>query len=288
MKQKIFKLQNERRAKPFLLLEIGQQSLRLHKIENSQDPIEIMLLREEELPHGAQSILAEKVSALLEVESDLRDLAIVMNSPAIRQYMIGIPPMGVAEREKVLALEMKRLSDGNDESCAFSSWSAGKIKEQGATKEFFLCADIPQNLVNSLIAVVQEKKLNLIGFTSHSQIVSLLLAQCKLEGIQNTALLEINQHTGSIAIFHANIWNMDRHFLIGNSSVPAETTSFGAPNFEKLKLEVGRALQYFKQQVRNENINQIFLYGNTRHSEEIKKFLESFFRVPVFHILLAE
>ena len=151
-----------------------------------------------------------------------------------------------------------------------------------------LCAEMNRSVADGLIAVVQEKKFNLIGFTSYAQMVSRLLKECRIDGNLNVALLEADDREGSITLFHSNIWNMDRHFLIGGSNVPFDSQEFPALDAEKVKLEVGRALQYFKQQVRNENISQIFLFGATSHALAIQKILESSFRIPVTLLALEE
>jgi hypothetical protein len=115
---------------------------------------------------------------------------------------------------------------------------------------------------------------------------SQLLKECRLEGSQNIALLEASDREGSITLFHSNIWNMDRHFLLGGALLASPEQNLSELDAEKLKLEIGRALQYFKQQVRSENISQIFLFGATRHAASIKRLLEASFRIPVVPIVL--
>jgi hypothetical protein len=78
---------------------------------------------------------------------------------------------------------------------------------------------------------------------------------------------------------------MERHFIITGAGHSTESQALSEIDAEKLKLEVGRALQYFKQQVRNENIDRIFLFGATRHANEIKMLLESSFRISVVPIV---
>jgi hypothetical protein len=79
---------------------------------------------------------------------------------------------------------------------------------------------------------------------------------------------------------------MDRHFLLGGAMLSSAERDLSELDAEKLKLEMGRALQYFKQQVRSENISQIFLFGTTRHAASIRQLLESSFRIPVVPIAL--
>jgi hypothetical protein len=281
MRGKLFHLHQERYSKPFLLLDIGMLHLRLHFIDAGQHPINITTLREEILIPGDMSLLLEMVRSVLDTDSDVRDLAIVMNSPAIRHQVFAIPHFGAAERHKILMHEMKHSTAGGETSGVVSHWSAGKIKDQDTTKEYVLCAEMNQSVADSLIAVVREKKFNLIGFTSHAQIVSHLLKECRVDGDLNVALLEANDREGGITLFHSGIWNMDRHFLIGGSNIPLDSQAIPGLDAEKVKLEIGRALQYFKQQVRSENINQIFLFGATNHATAIKDLLESSFRIPV-------
>jgi hypothetical protein len=281
MRQKLFHFHQERHSKPFLLLEIGMLQLRLHAVDAGRSPISITTLHEEILTPGDMHLLVETVKTVLDPESTIRDLAIVLNSPGIRHQVISIPVLGGAERQKVLQHEMKHSSAAGETPGVVSYWSAGKIKEQNSTKEFVLCAEMNRSIADNLIAAVQEKKFNLIGFTSYAQMVSRLLRQCRIDGAGNVALLEADHHEGSITLFHSNIWNMERHFLIGGSNIAFDSKEFPALDAEKVKLEVGRALQYFKQQVRNENINHIFLFGATNRAAAIKKILEASFRIPI-------
>jgi hypothetical protein len=76
--------------------------------------------------------------------------------------------------------------------------------------------------------------------------------------------------------------------LISAAGTFPEKESPASFDIEKIKLEVGRALQYFKQQVRNENIGRILLFGNSPHADEIEKLLGAFFRIPVTKTLLPE
>jgi hypothetical protein len=281
MKGKLFHFHHERNSKPFLLLEIGLLHVRLHSIDGGKKPIGVATLSEETLTPGDIPLLLETVRKILDTESSVRDLAIVINSPVIRHQVIGLPHMNASERQKVLMHEMKHINAADDAPGIISHWTAGKVKEQDITKEYVLCAEMNRSIADNLIAVVGEKKFNLIGFTSHAQAVSSLLKECPLDGNLNVALLETNEREGSITLFHSGIWNMDRHFLIGGSSALAESRTNLGLDAEKLKLEVGRALQYFKQQVRSENINHIFLFGTTKHATDFKQFLETSFRIPV-------
>ena len=286
LKYRIFHKPQERRPKPFLLFEIGMLRLRLHVIDGTRDPVQISLLREAFLTPGDGTHLLDVVREALDVETQIRDLAIVMNSPSIRHQVVSIPHMSQAERQKVLRLEMKNSSPSKSLSGAFSSWSAGKFRDQGVDREQVLCADINQAIADSLISAVREKNFTLIGFTSYALMASQLLKECRLEGSRNIALLEVSDREGSITLFHSNVWNMDRHFLLGGGSRSAEGIELSELDAEKLKLEVGRALQYFKQQVRSENISQIILFGTTPHAVEIKALIESSLRITVAPLIL--
>jgi len=281
MSHKFFHFHQERYSKPFLLLEIGMLHLRLHSINAGRQPISIATLREDRITPGDITLLIETVRNVLDTDSAVRDLAIVMNSPAIRHQIFGIPHLSAAERQKVLHHEMKQTSPSGDTPGRMSHWSAGRIKEPAASKEYALCAEINPSVADGLIAAAQEKKFRLIGFTSYAQMASHLLRECPMGDNLNVALLEADDREGSITLFHSNIWNMDRHFLIGGSGIQADSPAFTGIDAEKVKLEVGRALQYFKQQVRNENISHIFLFGATSHALGIQKLLEASFRIPV-------
>ncbi len=288
MKHKLFHLHQERHSKPFLLLEIGMLHLRLHAIDARRNPIGVTTLREELLTPGDMPLLLETVKNVLDTDSTVRDLAIVMNSPAIHHQIIGLPHLRAAEQQKVLQHEMKISSALGETPRILSHWFAGKIKEPDTTGEYVLCAEMNQAIANDLIETVREKKFELIGFTSHAQMVSHLLKECRMDGNLNVALLEVNDREGSITLFRSNIWNMDRYFLIGGFNTPSDSQDPAEMDAEKLKLEVGRALQYFKQQVRNENISQIFLFGATDHAITIQKLLESSFQIPVTPLVLEE
>jgi hypothetical protein len=276
----------KKHSRVFLLLEIQVLSVRLHRIDTTREPAGITLLAERSLPPGDVAVLVEKIRDILPADSDVRDMAIVMNSPAIRHQAVSIPPMSLAERQKVLMRETKQPFGSTHAPGAISFWSAGKTKHEDVTREHVLCAELPRTTADDLIAAVRERNFNLIGFTSHAQMVSHLLKECSPDSKANVALLEVNEHEGSVTLFHSNIWNMDRQFLIGTGNVSEleDTTELDA---EKLRLEVGRALQYFKQQVRNENIGKIYLYGAPRRLEAIRSFLESSFRIPVTPMVLA-
>jgi len=281
----IFGARAERRLRPFVLLEIGMLHIRLHSVEAAKDPIRIQLLREQSLTPGNISQLMQAVENMLDVQTDIRDLAIVMNSPAIRHQILSIPHMNRTERQRVLQFETKNLSPAGEEAGAIAFWSAGKIREQDALREKVLCAVMQKSVADGLIEMARAKNFRMIGLTSYAQMASQLLKECRPGGGSNSALLEVSAHRGSITLFHSNIWNMERHFLIGGTSVPPEAQELSEPDAEKLQLEVGRALQYFKQQVRNENISQIFLFGATAHADAIKKTLETSFRIPVTPIV---
>jgi hypothetical protein len=286
MKYKFFHLHQERRSKPFLLLEIGLFHIRLYTVDAAKEPIRIDLLREEFLSLGDSTQLRETVRNILNTDTAIRDLAIVMNSPAIRHQILSIPQMCRSERQKILQLEMKHSSPSKETSGSVSFWSAGKTKEQNTTKEHVLCAELNQSVVNDLITAARENNFYLIGFTTYAQMATKLLKECRLDGKLNVALLEVSDREGSITLFQSNIWNMDRHFLISSAGIPSDVLELPALDAEKIKLEVGRALQYFKQQVRNENIGHIIILGNTNHADAIKKLLESSFRIPVAPITL--
>jgi hypothetical protein len=276
-----------RHSKPFLLLEVRMLNVRLHSIDATQEPIRIRLLSEQNLTPGDAPLLLDEIRNALTVDSLIRDLAIVMNSPAIRHRTVSIPPMSAAEREKVLMLETKHPQDSTEGSGATAFWSAGKTKVDDIAKEHVLCAEFPRSTVDDVIGAVREKNFNLIGFTSHAQMICHLLKECHPDNNLNVAFVEVNEHEGSVTLFHSNTWNMDRHFLIGNPVDFSEQENASGMDVEKLRLEVGRALQYFKQQVRNENIGKIFLYGATREAKAIKTLLESSFRVPVVLVQLT-
>lgn len=286
MKYNFFHLHQERRSKPFILLEIGLLRLRLYEVDAAKEPIRINLLREEFLSMGDGTQLLETVRTVLNTDTAIRDLAIVMNSPAIRHQILSIPQMSRSERQKILQQEMKHSSPSKETSGSASFWSAGKTKEQDTTIEHVLCAELNQSIANDLITVAHENNFNLIGFTTYAQMATKLLKECRLDEKLNVALLEVSDREGSITLFQSNIWNMDRHFLISSAGIPSDVLELPAPDAEKIKLEVGRALQYFKQQVRNENIGHIVIFGSTHHADVIKKLLESSFRIPVAPITL--
>jgi hypothetical protein len=115
--------------------------------------------------------------------------------------------------------------------------------------------------------------------------VCMLLREIEGEPNQNVALVEIGQQEGGITLFRRGIWSMERRFLTSSPlSLLASETEAAEPvpmDQEKLLLEIGRTLQYFKQQFRNENIGQIILYGSAVHTEAMCTLLASSFNVPV-------
>lgn len=285
MSLQLFRKDGERRFKSFLLLEIGMLHTRLHLVEAAKNPICTTLLREESPAPGDGMNLMQMVRNILDMETAVRDLAIVINTPAIHHQLLSIPNMKKEERQKVLQFELRQASLLREEQEKISFWAAGKTKEQGVIREQVLCAELSQSIIDELIASAQERNFRLIGFTSYAQMTSHLLKECPLDGNQNAALLEVGEREGSITLFHAKVWNMERHFIISGNNPSMENQALSELDAEKLKLEVGRALQYFKQQVRNENIDRIFLFGSTRHANEIKTLLEASFRHSVVPIV---
>jgi hypothetical protein len=281
MRHKFSHLFQQRNSKPFLLLEIGMLHMRLHAVDAGRDPVCITKLREENLTPGDMPLLLEAIRKILNLDSAVRDLAIVMNSPLIRHQVLGIPHLSAAERKKVLQHEMKHSMESGETPGRISHWSLGKTKEQNAVKEHVLCAELNRSVADDLIAAAQEMKFNLIGFTSHAQMAFHLLKECRGGNKLNIALLEVGDREGNITLFQSNIWNMERHFLVGGISASSDPKILSVADSEKLTLEVSRAIQYFKQKVRNESINHIFLYGAAPQAAAIKALLESSFRIPV-------
>jgi hypothetical protein len=287
MRHTFLRKNEERRSKPFLLLHIGVLQIRLYAVDAGGGPVHITVLREESLAPGDATLLFETVKKVLDTATTIQDLAIVLNSPSIRHQILCLPPLSATERQNILPFEMKTSSAPGDPPGITSCWSAGKIREQEALKEYVLCAELPRSLAEGIIAAASEKKFTLIGFTSHAQMASLLLKDIrKPEADNNVALLEVNEREGGITLFRSNIWNMDRQFNMGTPSALADFESSASLDADKLKLELGRAIQYFKQQVRNENIHHIVLFGNTTRAAEIQKLLESSFRIPATPLFL--
>jgi hypothetical protein len=280
MKHAWFSYGKERRSKHFLLLEIGIAKVRLYAVNAVHTPLNVSLVAEESVSPGDIAALVDAAKRVLDANSAIRDLAIVMNSPAIHHHLITLPSVNSTEREKIVRLEMKRFASSGETSGVVSFWPAGRIKDNGLIKEYVLGAEMPRTLIEAFISAAQEKKINLIGFTSHPQMAAHLLKECRLASVSNVAFVEVNENEGIITLFHSNIWNMERQFLLGSNAIP-DAEKPATLDMDKLKLEVGRALQYFKQQIRNENISQIFLYGVTTQADPIKSLLESSFRIPV-------
>jgi hypothetical protein len=285
MSLQLFRTHGERRHKSFLLLEIGMLHTRFYLIEAAKTPICTTLLREECPAPGDGMNLMLMVRNVLDAGTSIRDLAIVINTPAVHHQLLSIPQMKKDERQRVLQFELKQASSSREDQEKISFWSAGKTKEQDVVREKVLCAELAQLIIDDLIALVQELNYQLIGFTSYAQMTSHLLKECPLSENQNAALLEVGEREGSISLFHAKVWNMERHFILSGDASSPDEPSLSPMDAEKLKLEAGRALQYFKQQVRNENIDRIFLFGSTRHANEIKELLEASFRLTVIPII---
>jgi hypothetical protein len=282
MRHTFLRIHEERRSKPFLLLHIGVLHVRLYAVDAGRGPIRITMLKEESLAPGDTLLLFETVKKVLDTPATIRELAIVLNSPGIHHQILCLPPLNAAERQKILPREMRNSSAPRDQPTMTSCWSAGKVREPEALKEYVLCAELPKSFAEAIITAASDNKFTLIGFTSQAQMASLILKDAKQpEGNNNVALLEVNEREGSITLFRSNIWNMDRQFTMGASSALADFESAAGLDAEKLKLELGRAIQYFKQQVRSENIHHIFLFGNTSRAIEIQKVLESSFPIPV-------
>jgi hypothetical protein len=205
MSLQLFRTNGERRSKPFVLLEISMLYTRLYLVEAAKNPICTTLLREECPAPGEGMNPMQLVRSILDTDTTVRDLAIVINTPAIHHRLLSIPLMKKEERQKVLHYEIKPSAASNEEQGKISFWSAGKIKEQDVVREQVLCAELNQAMVDGLVAAAREKNFQLIGFTSYAQMTSHLFKECPLDGSHNVALLDVSDHEGSITLFHSDI-----------------------------------------------------------------------------------
>ncbi len=280
-----------KKTTPFLLLEIGLLSARLHCIEPNLKPIRIRQLGETPLEPGDFNSMLTALNRLLAPDLPCREIAIVIVSPSIHHQLVTLPPMKGSQREVVLRRELKRFETPLEEQEQLSFYSFGRWQEEDRLIEPILCAQIPKGLVQSILKTLRAKELHPIGFTSHAQMVCHLMREKLFSPGENTALVEVNSLEGCISLFRRGIWGMERRFLVGRSAVDsAEAMSdqaSGEMDEEKLLLEIGRTLQYFKQQYRNENISQIFLYGSTPRVEAVKALLSSAFSIPISLVVAA-
>ena len=130
MRQQLFHFHQERHSRPFLLLEISMLHLRLHSIDAGRRSLSVTTLREELLTPGDMHLLLETVRNVLDTDSAVRDLAIVMNSPAIHHQVIGVPTLSAAERQKVLHHEMKHSSASGETPERFLTGPPARLKNR--------------------------------------------------------------------------------------------------------------------------------------------------------------
>ena len=271
-------------AQPFLLLELGLLSTKLHAIEPRQYPIRVQQINEVPIQPGDFNSQLTAINQLLSADFPCREIALVVNSPSIHHQLATLPPMKTADREIVLRRELKHFETPLEEQEIFSSHSFGRYQEEDHLVEHILCAQIPKGLVESILEVLQNKGLQPMGFTSHTQMVCHLLRGHTSSLQENTALVEINSMEGGITLFRQGVWAMERRFLVNRPTVEFGDAIDVEPeemDREKLLLEIGRSLQYFKQQFRTENIDQIFLYGSTTQIETVRTLLSGAFNVSV-------
>lgn len=203
-----------------------------------------------------------------------------MNSTQIYHQVISIPPMKRLERERVLQREIEQTAK-TDEQELVSFWSAGQRKTEDTIQEKILCCKIPRFLADVIIGTLSGKDLNFIGFTSYTQMICHLATDQKAGPSRNLAMLEISDREGSITLFADGLWLMERRFLVG---VCADSNL----DKEKLLLEVERALRYFRQQMPQESLERILLYGATTQVEEISRTLESAAKLKVERLFVDD
>jgi hypothetical protein len=256
----------------------------LYWVQAQKDPIQLGLLSEATVVPKDMNSTLTAISEIISRNLPCREIAVVMNSPLIHHQTVSIPPMRAEERKRVLQQEIKRAGSSLQDQDALSFWSFGKQIDAGRVMERVLCAQMPRHLANEIVEVLEQKNLQPIGLTSHSQMVCHLLQEASLEDVANVALVEVNEWDGMITLFRNGVWSMERRFLTGNPAGRSKAVApEAAPEMDlgQVLLEMGRAFQYFKQQFRNENIGRILVYGSSQNSDVVCKALEASFDVPV-------
>jgi len=278
-----FRSSSHRRSKPFLLLDVRPLSLCLYWVQAQRDPIQLGLLAEVAVVPKDMNSTLTAISGIVSGNLPCREIAVVMNSPLIHHQTVSIPPMRAEERKRVLQQEMKHAGSSLQDQDTLSFWSFGKQIDAGRVMEKVLCAQMPRHLANEIVEVLEQKNLQPIGLTSHSQMVCHLLREANITDIANVALVEVNEWDGMITLFRSGVWSMERRFLTGNPAGRSKATMGVQPEVDlgQVLLEMGRAFQYFKQQFRNENIGRILVYGSSQNSDAVCKALETSFDVPV-------
>jgi hypothetical protein len=273
---------SHRRNKPFLLLDARPLNLHLYSVEAQRDPIQLRLLTELAIvPRDMNSTLTA-VSEVLSGDLPFREIAVVMNSPLIHHQLVSIPPIRGEERRRILQREMNRLGSPSKEENVSSFWSFGQQQEAGRVMERVLCAQMPRHLAEAIVEVLEQKNLQPIALTSHSQMVCHLMQDVDVGGVPNVALVEVNEWDGMITLFRAGVWTMERRFLTGNPSGRlADIKAVQPTDLGQLLLEMGRAFQYFKQQFRNENIGRVLVYGSSHDIDDVCEALRTSFELEV-------
>jgi len=273
---------SHRRRRPFLLLDVRPLNLHLYSVEAHDDPLRLRLLAELAIvPRDMNSTLTA-IREVLSGNLPFREIAVVMNSPLIHHQTVSIPPMRGEERRKTVLREMSRMGSPSKEQAVFSFWSFGKQQEAGRVVERVLCAQIPKHLAEAIVEALEQKGLQPIGLTSHSQMVCHLMRDADTGDVPNVALVEVNEWDGMITLFRAGVWAMERRFLTGNPAERLIENDAGQPSdFGQLLLEMGRAFQYFKQQFRNEIIGRILVYGTSQNTIAVCEALQTSFDLQV-------
>jgi hypothetical protein len=273
---------SHRRKKPFLLLDARPLNLHLYSVEAQQDPVRLRLLSELAIVPRDMNSTLKAIDEVLSRDLPFREIAVVMNSPLIHHQMVVIPPMREEERRRILQREINRVGNPSREQDAFSYWSFGKQQEAGRYVERVLCAQMPRHLADAVVEVLEQKNLQPIALTSHSQMVCHLMRDADVQDVPNVALVEVNEWDGMITLFRAGVWTMERRFLTGNPTGRLTDHESEQPtDLGQLLLEMGRAFQYFKQQFRNENIGRILIYGSSHNIDAICEALQTSFDLQV-------
>ncbi len=273
---------SHRRNRPFLLLDARPLNLHLYSVEAQRDPLKLRLLSELAIVPRDMSSTLTAIGEVLSGSLPFREIAVVMNSPLIHHQMVSIPSMHGEERRRALQREMNRAGSPNKEQAAFSFWSFGEQQEAGRVMEKVLCAQMSKHLAEAIVEVLEQKGLQPIGLTSHSQMVCHLMHDAEGGDVPNVALVEVNEWDGMITLFRAGVWTMERRFLTGNPSERlTDRENEQSTDLGQLLLEMGRAFQYFKQQFRNENIGRILAYGSSHNIQAVREALQTSFDLQV-------
>lgn len=259
--------------KSFLAIGIEDNEVKLMEIEFKGKLLDVKralifnIANIEELP----SSLMDKIKK----DGYKRKTAIVLLPfSRVSSFTLSLPPMPKSEVKSVVERELKKNFPSLEDVC-YEFFIAGTKSEGEEKRREVVVTYVTRDYINLVINSLNQCGLTPVIITSPFQAYHNLLTLSKFyKPGRCTAFLDISETKGSIALFRENTWFLSRDFTLESFE--------GGGGFEKLFVEVNRALHYFKQKNRGYEINQLIVGGSNSAIKEVKEYLLKNLRIPVY------